>query len=179
MHTSAIQTNLSIHTILQNGHWTGTTEQYQTLCLYEGAEYLEFSTDIPAIIHNDKPTRMEVIDEQHGKTMRFYSDVPYHKGDLIDSQFTLLPDPQRPHNELLHEEARAFHIPTLAAVFQIDFKGRRPDTIWHYQKKTYYQRPGTPDQQHHVHIRNGQAAVRFRHLHDGLWTGIAWKWNDE
>lgn len=66
-------------------------------------------------------------------------------------------------------------MPTLTALFQVDFHGRQPGTIWHYQKKTYYQRPGIPDDQHHVHIHDGQVAVRFRHLHDGLWTEIAWK----
>lgn len=179
MHTAAIQTQVGIHAILNDGMWVQTTETYQTLCLYEGAEYLEFSTDIPAVVRNDKPTRMEVVEDGQGRTIRFYPATPYRKGQLIDTQFTLLHDPsQGQPDRLLHEEARAFHVPTLTALFQVDFHGRQPGIIWHYQKKTYYQRPGIPDDQHHVHIHDGQAAVRFRHLHDGLWTGIAWRWEE-
>jgi hypothetical protein len=179
MHTAAIQTNVDIHTVLDDGFWVQTTEQYRTLCLYEGAEYLEFSTDIPAMVRNDKPTRLEVTEDGQGRTIRFYPVTPYRKGQLIDTQFTLLCDPsQGSPDRLLHEEARAFHVPTLTALFQVDFHGRQPETIWHYQKKTYYQRPGNPDDQHRVHVHDGQAAVRFRHLHDGLWTGIAWKWGN-
>lgn len=59
---------------------------------------------------------------------------------------------------------------------ELDFIGQRPTNIWHYQKKTWFQRPGTPDNQHTVHVNDGHAAVQFRHLHDGLWTGIAWTW---
>ena len=46
----------------------------------------------------------------------------------------------------------------LSAVFQIDFHGRKPETIWHFQKKTAPQRPGTPDPQHRMPIRDDQAA---------------------
>ncbi|MEK0211876.1 hypothetical protein [Bifidobacterium mongoliense] len=75
------------------------------------------------------------------------------------------------------EESRAYHVPTIASVFQVDFIGQQPATVWYYQKKTYFQRPGTSDSKHQIPIKNGTAAIRFRHLHGGLWAGIAWQWD--
>lgn len=72
---AAIQTNVGIHTVLDDGRWVQTTEHYRTLCLYEGVEYLEFSTDIPAMVRNDKPTRIKVVEDGRGRTIRFHPDT--------------------------------------------------------------------------------------------------------
>lgn len=176
MHTAAIQTRIHIYTTMRDGIRTGTSESYQTLCLYEGAEYLEFSTDIPGEVTSSTAHQLQLIDTGNGsRSIRCYPITPYRKGQLVNTELTFHPahDAQ---STVLREEARAFHVPTLAALFELDFIGQQPASIWHYQKKTWFQRPGTPDDQHTVHINNGHAAVRFRHLHDGLWTGIAWTW---
>lgn len=178
MHADAIQMLTSYHTVVENGYWVSTTEHYKTQCLYEGAEYLDFNTDTPSSLTTNSPLKVETIQDGKGQTNRFYAAKPYHKGQIIDTEFTLQTNHEDERTEkYLTEESRAYHVPTIASVFQVDFIGQQPATVWYYQKKTYFQRPGTPDSKHQIQIKNGTAAIRFRHLHGGLWAGIAWQWD--
>jgi hypothetical protein len=178
-HNAALHEYVEINTVVKDKLWQETKETYKLISLVDDVDYLEISSDIPAMVTSTCEAKVQTETSSGGLRHRFFFDVPLMRGDTTTLTFTMTPDTKLadPDTRILHEETRAFHEPTLVARFTATFIGQRPDMIWQYDHLAIYERPGEPSERQMLVVDgNGVARAEFTDLYGGMYSGVAWRW---
>lgn len=101
------------------------------------------------------------------------------RGEAYDLRFRRTPEPEVFDPYELVGEWRAFHEPTRIAIFEVAFLGRLPSRLWEFSGLTHLQAPGDPRPEQLIAVASSNVArVRFADLYGGLFSGVAWEWQE-
>jgi hypothetical protein len=180
MHNAALQERVEILTIVRDRLWLETRNYFRLIPLIEGAEYLEISSSIPAIITGtDSNVVAKTTTMPNGKIHRFHYKEPLKRGKPVELLYTMNPDVDKDdtHEYALLEECRAFHEPTFSFKVDVVFLGEKPAYVWSYKQLPFFSRPGIPKEGQAIDLSDTSVAVaEFSDLYGGLFSGIAWRW---
>jgi hypothetical protein len=178
-HNAALEERVEILTIVRDRLWLETRNHFRLIPLIDGAEFLEISSSIPAVITPtcDCVTRTKTT--PNGLTHRFIYAEPLKRGKPVDLSFVMNPDVSQDKtlNYALLEESRAFHEPTMSFRVEVVFLGEKPEVLWQYKQLPFFTRPGEPTGANLLDSNNSSTvAAEFSDLYGGLFSGIAWRW---
>ncbi|MCW4467273.1 hypothetical protein OK351_17470 [Glutamicibacter sp. MNS18] len=177
LHNGVINESVSMQIVVNDGYWQETREEYRFLAAFDEADYIAISSSVPAIIEplNDFQVKTERIGQSYSH--KFFAPNPMKRGEPYTLAFRSLPISGDADGRVM-ETSRAFHERTLAASFDAIFLGQQPARIWSFTGLTYFERPGQPDRDSKPTSRDNHHWVSYRDLYGGLFSGIAWQWEE-
>ncbi len=175
-HNGAVFESVTIRTIVKDGLWHETQEHYRLFAAFDEADYLAISSSFPGrvIADGDFTARLKRISDSY--THQFWHKTPMRRGRFYDLRFRVVPDSDAGEAVRLTEASRAFHEPTRHANFEVSFLGERPQTIWSFDRLTYFERPGEFSAGRRLTPRRQTVSADYYELYGGLFHGIAWQW---
>jgi hypothetical protein len=85
-------------------------------------------------------------------------------------------DPEAEDAAGVVETSRAFHERTLTATFEVVFIGDMPADIWAFERLSFFERPGQPDQGTRLDRGEGTSVrAGWRDVYGRLFNGVAWR----
>ncbi|WP_201732187.1 hypothetical protein [Acidithrix sp. C25] len=179
-HNGIVNEFVQVQTIVKGQKWQETREHYRFVAAFDKADYLGISSAQEGQIETvgDFSSERRRVDDHFED--RFYFKEPMRRGQAYDLKFRRLPEPDFDDPNVLVGEWRGFHEPTRLAIFEVAFLGRCPDRVWQFSGLTHLQAPGEPTKHQILSLsQNGSTRARFHDLYGGLFSGIAWEWNND
>lgn len=184
LHNGIVQESVSILTIVKDQRWHETREQYRFFAAFDQADYLTISSDWPGrpvpLPEGKSPFTVRTRRVGDSYSHDFIHHTPMIRGNTYDLAFKIVPDPDSGNggtDDLLTETSRAFHERTLTAQFETVFIGAKPQTIWSYERLSFFERPGNPTTSNTIDLTNTSSATTgFRDQYGGLFCGMGWRW---
>lgn len=185
MHDGIIYESASTLIIVEDGMWRETREHYRFAATFDEADFLTITRSYAAIAETPDASAFRVQSEptSHGFNDDFWhrdhagANAPMTRGNEYDLVFSLRPDPADPPTMMMTNAYRMLHARALLATLKVQFIGKRPTTIWKYERVSHFAQPGAPEALNKLDLSGGGAAVLFqRDVHGGLANGIAWGW---
>ena len=186
MHNGIIYETTSTLIVVDNRKWKETREHYRFVAAFDEMDYLTISRSYPAkataipggtFTVNTRAASKGFNDHFWHRNKTGERNEPMRRGEVYDLKFTLEPEQAPEERETIVNACWAFHERSLLASIQVGFIGQKPDTIWTYQQVSFFDQPGTPNDDNQIQLDDrGAATLRLRDLHGGLFSGIAWTW---
>ena len=186
MHNGIIYETTSTLIVVENRNWKETREHYRIVATFDEMDYLTISRSYPAkttaipgsdFTVNTRETSKGFNDHFWHRDKTGEHNEPMRRGEVYDLKFTLEPEQALEERETIVNACRAFHERSLLASIQVGFIGQKPNTLWTYQQVSFFDQPGTPNDDNQIQLDDrGAATLRLRDLHGGLFSGIAWTW---
>ena len=178
LHNGIVQESVSILVVINDMRWQETREHYRFFAAFDEADYLTISSDFPGRpmpIGNAFTVHTRRINDSFSHD--FFHHTPMRRGHSYDLRFRTVPDDDYGDPGVLTETSRAFHERTLTAQFEAVFIGAKPQSIWSYERLTFFERPGRSVARNLLDLGEGSSVrIGFRDLYGGLFNGVAWEW---
>lgn len=179
LHNGIVLERVSVLTVVNDRKWQETREHYRFLALFDEADYLTISSSYPGTVTTDPAgpftARTRRINDSYSHD--FTHTTPMRRGQTYDLRFKVGPDEGSDEPRTILEASRAFHERTLTATIEVVFIGEKPQTIWAFERLSYFERPGTPERGACLDFAD-TASVRasWSDVYGGLFNGVAWRW---
>ncbi|MDR6200869.1 hypothetical protein QE374_002778 [Microbacterium sp. SORGH_AS428] len=187
MHNGIIYETISTRIIVENRIWTKTYEHYRFVLTIDELDWVNVVRSYDGTVFPDPDGAFKVNTRPitgagwndyfwHLNTARTATE-PMRRGETYDLRFAIRP-PSSTTNNPLTLASRAFHERALLAIIEVQFIGDIPDTIWKYSQLSPFARPTEANEYNSATAdHNGIVTLRGRDLHGGLFSGIAWTWD--
>ncbi|GAB3156079.1 hypothetical protein GCM10027058_29570 [Microbacterium neimengense] len=187
MHNGIIYETISTRIVIENRIWTKTYEHYRFVLTIDELDWVNIVRSYDGTVFPDPGGAFKVNTRPiNGAGWNDYfwhlnaartATEPMRRGETYDLRFAIRP-PASNTNDSLTLASRAFHERALLAIIEVQFIGEIPDSIWKYSQLSPFARPTEANEYNSATAdQNGIVTLRARDLHGGLFSGIAWTWD--
>ncbi len=143
MHGGIIYEEVSVLTVIENGHWKATYEHHRLATLEDGLEYVTIGRSYPGVvtpsIKGDFKVNRRPVDGAgwndhfwHLNTARTATE-PMQDRTRYDLRFRITPPGDSDEPEPVTLASRALHQRALQFTIRVGFIGERPASIWKFE----------------------------------------------
>lgn len=188
MHDGLIYEQTTTLFVVKDRRWHETIEHYRFVAAFDEMDTVRVTRSYPALVSTKTggEFRVRTLPASRGETDHFWHldatrrhDEPMRRGGSYDLRFKVQPSDDRSRHEQLSLISRAFHERSLLATIRVQFIGERPTLLWTHERVSYFDSPGFPSKRNIRQLDDeGVALLRMRDVHGGLFSGMAWRFDE-
>lgn len=188
MHGGIIYEHTSTLIIIENRKWRETREYYRFANMIDELDWVNVTRSHDGVVTphpggdfkvNTRPVPGAGWNDYfwHLNDARTATE-PMKADKVYDLRFKVTRPPgDSEAQDVLKLGSRAFHHRSLLASIQVGFIGEKPRSIWTFEQVSPYARPTEVNEYNRTELdERGVATLRLRDVHGGLFSGIAWGW---
>lgn len=180
IHGDLISKSQTVIDVISNRTQIESRETQELISLVDGVESYGYITNAPTSVVALEGCKAKSHPVENGIEHNLCFPQPLKRGQIHKISFMeLLPEQGENSSKAVPSEiAQAFTIPTFTYHLEITFVGQKPKVIWSYNMLSLLERPGKPEEQTQLFLKDDESTIRmtYTHLHGGMFSGIAWRW---
>lgn len=180
-HGGFLMESMTVQTLIRERRFVEHVQGRKILSLVDGAKGFAYHSNAMSRLILIDGTRIDTKYVSGGALHTCYFPHPLNRGQTHKFSFREVVDEEnRDEKELTKNIDYAGQIqttPTLIYRQSVRFEGELPAVIWCYDKLSFTERPGEPDEKNTLQAdASGLVLADFTQQYGGLCSGIAWRW---